>query len=223
MPRISYRAIAMRASAKLCVGDKLEIDVAIKKTAVINGNTYSEWVTGGLLEAVIKKRQVGRFDPPRDPMQAQIDASVANFATFTFLAAAPGETEIDFNIKRSGEEARGIPIRPAPGGVPAASFVTTIEVTDCYDAYTSGLATTFTEKNMGRLTEFSSSPATRPMPKCGPCPSSSCSSRTHRTRPPVRTRSSTSGGRPARRERGARPTSAAATTSCSTARSCPSG
>lgn len=121
---------------------------------MINGNTYEQWVTGGILEAVIKNTQVGRFDPSRNPAFARIDASVANFVTFTFVAAAPGETEIDFNIKTTGEEGRGISIQRGSGNAVATAFFTTIEVTDCYDAYTSGLATVFTEKDMGRLTEF---------------------------------------------------------------------
>ena len=138
---------------RLCTGESLEIKVSINRL-IYRGQRptspagYS--VGGGIVLGVISDEDVGQFDPPLPaapvvgPTGNVLVGSQAH-AVYTFVAKAPGQTTIEFSIFRTGEEAilgEGWEMDPRSLDV---------VVTDCFEAYTSGLGMFFTVKDMGDL------------------------------------------------------------------------
>jgi hypothetical protein len=144
--RIVYTAIAVESGdTELCVGDALEITVSISRHTTINGRQYRDWISGGYVYGGISNDDVGHFEP-RDQGRP-VGGPPLQHATFVFRAVASGKTDIVFTIGDTGEERR------VPGNYPRRDDTVSVEVVDCYDAYTSGLGTTFTQKDMGDLME----------------------------------------------------------------------
>lgn len=143
--RISYFAIAVPMYESVCVGDTVEFSVSISRHTTVNGQSYRGWVSGGYVLGVIANEQVGHFEPA--DAGRSVGPPPGHDAIYEFHADAPGTTDIEFHIRNTGEELR------VGTGFPQQADTVTVEVTDCFDAYTSGLATIFTEKDMGDLTE----------------------------------------------------------------------
>lgn len=143
---ISYKAISSSLLEPLCVGESETYEVGINRITLVNGQRYRQWVTGGYVLGVISNEAVGRFEP-RDAGRDVIGGAPVPVATFEFIAKSPGRTTIEFHVIRTGEEAR------VGADFSRTSDTVEVEVVDCFEAYTSGLATTFTAKDMEDLTE----------------------------------------------------------------------
>ncbi|HEY2916770.1 MAG TPA: hypothetical protein VGI98_06105 [Candidatus Limnocylindrales bacterium] len=144
-PQISYAAIATPSFASLCSGQTTEFSVSVSRTTAVNGQLYSAWVTGGKVIGAVADERIATIDP--GDMPQVVASGPGNWATFIVTGQNPGRTTIEFDIFSTGEERRvggGHPLRPA---------TVTIEVSDCWEAYTSGLGTTFVQADMGDLTE----------------------------------------------------------------------
>ncbi len=143
--RISYAVIAVPKIEWLCVGEAVEFSVSISRHTTVNGQRYPQWVTGGDVLGVIGNEHVGAFEPA--DAGRSVGAEPEHAATFLFRGEAPGRTDIEFIIRNTGEDLR------VGTGFPTQSDTVSVEVTDCFDAYTSGLGTVFDTKDMGDLTE----------------------------------------------------------------------
>jgi hypothetical protein len=138
-----YQAVADPISISLCPGLIKEISVHIRRTTLVNGQVYAQRVGGGRVIGLAGRLDIGHFNPV-DPSRV-VGGPPESVATFEYKADKPGTTEITFAITSTGEEAR-------VGGKSARnSAKVRVEVTDCYEAYTSGLATVFTQKWMDKL------------------------------------------------------------------------
>ncbi len=144
-PRISYEAFSGSVD-RLCVGETYDFEVGIRRTATINGQRYAQWVAGGYILGSVDPPNVGRFEPV-DAGRDVVAGLPVSVATFTFVPTAPGRATLEFVILRTGEERR------IGTGFPTNNATTEVEVSDCFDAYTSGLATTFVDKDMLDLAE----------------------------------------------------------------------
>jgi hypothetical protein len=140
--RISYTAYANPGAIRLCVGDAEEISVEIERKTVTNGQQYPGNVTGGYILGVIDDTDVGEFEPTDAGRPV---GGPDGDAKFVFRAKKPGRTNIEFTIRTTGEEQRVRRKWPTNGDK------ILVEVRECWEAYTSGLASVFDDKDMGAL------------------------------------------------------------------------
>lgn len=142
--RIEYYARANPISIQMCTGESRDIKVYIQRLMWRTGPSPAAlFVGGGRTLAVINDQSVGHFEP------ADAGRNVVGHpdphGTYTFVADKPGQTTIDLVIHTTGEEASlGV------GFVTDGESIS-VEVTDCYQAHTSGLGAIFTESDMGGL------------------------------------------------------------------------
>jgi hypothetical protein len=143
--RISYQVLTLPGSWKGCVGEEVAFGVFIHRTTKVNGRTYPEFLSGGRVLYSIDNPTVGEMEPLHQGQS--VGAPPKSEAMFLFRAKAAGRTRIVFVIGDTGEGRRV--------GTNAAGQEkkVSVEVVDCYDAYTSGLGTTFSVKDMGDLTK----------------------------------------------------------------------
>lgn len=144
-PQVFYEAVSSSID-QLCVGETYTYQVGISRVAIVNGQRYRQWVSGGYILGSIDNPNVGRFEPADADRDVQGGPPLPA-ARFTFVATGAGRAKVEFFIRTTGEEAR------VGNGYPTNDDTNEVEVVDCFEAYTSGLATTFTEKDMGDLTE----------------------------------------------------------------------
>lgn len=142
---LNYAVWASQSAYTVCVGDEVEFSVSIRRTTTINGERYGQWVSGGDIFGVIVDPHVGSFKPA--DVERPVGGGSLPQAIFVFRAMASGQTDIEFLIQNTGEEAR------VGTGFPQKSLTMGVKVNDCFDAYTSGLGTTFIDSDMGDLTE----------------------------------------------------------------------
>lgn len=146
--KISYELdVIFGLDGPLCVGESTGFLTGIIRGTTVNGRTYAQWISGGRILGEIEDTHVGEFTHYE---VVDVSGAPTPSARFTFLAKAPGSTNLEFTIFKTGEESR-------VGRDPAFysyHFLTNIEVVNCFDAYTSGLGTTFTLKDMGDLTKW---------------------------------------------------------------------
>jgi hypothetical protein len=142
---LSYQVTAESWPDSVCVGDGVELQVSIQRTTKVNGQAYRQWVVGGYVLGDISNTRIGHFEP--GDAGRLVGAEPDHAAYLVFRADSAGRTEIEFTIRNTGEDLR------VGTGFPTSSGKITVEVTDCFDAYTSGLATKFTEKDMGDLSK----------------------------------------------------------------------
>jgi hypothetical protein len=139
---ITYAA-KTQASLTLCVGESDEVAVRVLRVLRRPGREVGLWVPGGRVVGVSGNANVVHFEPSdagRDVVGQPIPEAV-----FKVVADTPGQTEIEFVIKNTGEEAS------VGSGWPQSAATVRVEVNDCYEAHTSALAAIFTTKDMGGL------------------------------------------------------------------------
>lgn len=142
---ITYAA-KTQATLKLCVGESDELAVRVLRVLTRPGREVGIWVPGGRVVGFIGNGSVIHFEPSdggRDVVGQPIPEAV-----FKVVADAPGLTEIEFVIHKTGEE------RSVGANWPRAEATVQVEVNDCYEAHTSALAQIFTTKDMGGLNEY---------------------------------------------------------------------
>jgi len=142
--QISYEAIATPSFESLCSEQSAEFTVAVNRTTSVNGQQYTAWVTGGSVFGDVADSTIATIDPVDTQ---RVAGAPGHWATFTVTGHKPGRTTIEFDIFSTGEERR------VGGGHPLRAATVSIEVSDCWEAYTSGLGTTFVQDDMGDLTE----------------------------------------------------------------------
>ena len=143
--QISYMAIATPTFESLCVGQTVEYSVSISRTTIAGGRSYSAWVSGGSVVGTVADQSIATLEP--DDVASPVAGPQAPWATLVARGRGPGQTTISVEILRTGEEQR------VGKNHPTHAATVTIEVADCWKAYTSGLGTTFTEDEMGDLSE----------------------------------------------------------------------
>lgn len=142
---ITYTAYA-QASLTLCVGESDEIAVRVLRVLARPGREVGLWVPGGRIFGGIGNGNIAHFEPSdagRDVVGQPVPEAV-----FKIVADAPGQTDIEFVIQDTGEEAS------AGSGWPQSDATVRLEVNDCYEAHTSALAKIFTDKDMGGLNKY---------------------------------------------------------------------
>jgi hypothetical protein len=142
--KLEYAVFAFGVPRTMCVGDVAKIHASIARVVTVNGKHYANYVSGGEVAATVRNDPVGRFEPD-DPVRPVLAPD--EWATYDFVATQAGHTDIVFTIFHTGEDGRVGPFHRFNDAIAS------IDVTDCYDAYTSGLATVFDTKNMGDLTK----------------------------------------------------------------------
>ena len=148
-PAILYRVLVLTYFVgPLCVGDVEPITVVMMRRTTVNGRQYDQLVTGGEIAGIVADKQVGEFEPADDEIR-DVGGAPRPEATFPFRAKSPGSTRIEFFIARTGEELR---VGDDEGFYTDTDEIE-VEVQNCFDAYTSGLATVFDEKDMDGLDE----------------------------------------------------------------------
>jgi hypothetical protein len=118
---------------RLCPGEDALVGVGLQK--VVDG--VSLWAWGGHGRVKVQDPEIGRATPAAPILDPPM-------ATVRFEALAPGTTFLIVDFLTTGDE----PTIPTPA---IASRFVPVEVTDCYEAVTSGLGTQFfvDGKNMG--------------------------------------------------------------------------
>ena len=129
----------------LCTGESAQIDVTITRQVQLNGETHLGLVAGGAVHAAISDPSILHFEP-RDPSRAVVGQPQPK-ATYKVVADKFGRTKITFEMRGTGEEAT------MGGGWPTTDNTVDVDVTDCYLANTSSLASIFDSADMGGIDE----------------------------------------------------------------------
>ena len=142
---ISYELEVSPQSLRLCTGESHEIVLKIVRLRDRGAQSlparFLAW--GGRVLGDVRDDDVGQFSPAEAGRDVRGPAQPR--AVYTLVAKAPGRTTIDFHIVDTGDE-------DALGDrLPGDSVSIPVEVTDCFEAYTSGLGMFFTVKDMGDL------------------------------------------------------------------------
>jgi hypothetical protein len=148
---IDYLAAVLWFVPTLCTGETEEIHVGIRRyIEPPSGEIIGAWISGGTVGSFIYNESVGHFDPegPGVVVIRDVVGQPLPEAVYKFVADKPGQTDIDFIIGSTGEEATH------GSGWPTTVATVRVEVTDCYEAHTSGLAAIFTDKDMGGLNKW---------------------------------------------------------------------
>jgi hypothetical protein len=144
---ITYNVGVSSESIHLCTGESRNISVLIDRRVQRGGTTFGPFsVWGGRVLGFINDEAIGHFEPTDGGRE--VVGPPAERALFKFVADAPGTTTIDFVISETGEESS------LGGGWPQQDDVVDVEVTDCYQAHTSGLGSIFVENDMHGLNEW---------------------------------------------------------------------
>jgi len=117
--------------------------VVISRRTRVNGQSYFTHPAGGTIAGLIRDRSIGHFDPAGETQP--VGGFPQAEAHFTFVADKIGRTEIDFAIRATGEEQR------LGAQWPTVHDTVRVNVIGCYEAYTSGLATVFSQKYIGNF------------------------------------------------------------------------
>ena len=140
---ISYSAVAEPNAIHLCTGTKKKITVKIVREILSPAGAFYRNISGGAVFGASNNNQVAKF--PDFGQQSSVVGRPEPKATLEVIAVGPGETDIDIDIVRTGDEASH------GSGWPEAPDVVHVEVSDCYLAHTSGLASIFTTNEMADL------------------------------------------------------------------------
>jgi hypothetical protein len=129
----------------MCTGDKKNVEAEIFRLVARGGHVYQGEVHGGAITAVIGDRSVLQFASGASSATAPVTEKEDWWvATFDVKAMSAGTTTITFSVDTTGEET-------TLGRWPTRGLPVTINVVDCYRAYTSGLGSVFTVDEMGDL------------------------------------------------------------------------
>jgi hypothetical protein len=142
---ISYALTVQHPSLRLCTGETAEILAYISRQVYRRGRQHPAQVLahGGRVVGVVGDEDVGRFEPAE--AGRDVRGTPLPRALYEFVALAPGRTTIDFIIDETGDE--HLYGNDLGGDTVSVSVV----VTDCFEAFTSGLGLVFTVKDMKDL------------------------------------------------------------------------
>jgi hypothetical protein len=144
---IVYQAVPVPRSISLCVGETKEITVSILRTVTRNGHKIPMFIPGGYILGNIQDNSIGEF-APTDVGRNIVALGQRPRASFDFVAQKPGRTKIQFIIRTTGDE------NTIGTGFPTRAGYVDVDVSGCYEAYTSGLASIFVQKTIGNFDHY---------------------------------------------------------------------